>query len=65
MAAVQMVEPSTGEFAVRSMKLTLSEPVFVIIAKPVAGFIATSLGDEPAGSITGGTRSEIVEAPLA
>jgi hypothetical protein len=47
-----MVEPSTGEFAVRSIKLTLSEPVFAMTAKPVAGFIATSLGDEPAGSGT-------------
>jgi hypothetical protein len=58
-----MDEPSTGEFAVRSMKLTLSEPVFAITAKPVVGFIATSLGDEPAGRITG-ALAVIEEAPL-
>jgi hypothetical protein len=58
-----MVEPSTGEFAVRSMKLTLSEPVFAITAKPVAGFIATSLGDEPAGRVTA-VLVVIEEAPL-
>jgi hypothetical protein len=58
-----MVASGADELAARSMRLTLFPPVLATIAHPVAGFIATSLGDDPAGSVKV-RLVEITEAPV-
>ena len=64
MAAVQMVAITAGVLAVRSIKLTLFDPVLATTAMPVAGLMATSLGDVPIPFVDVKSSILLIDEPL-